>query len=92
VIEPVALGGRAGELVAVDRTLGEQQRLRRSARGAGLFDRLADALLGDVAELDQDVGDEALGATAGDRRGQPRRAAGVGIEPPESGTGRRWLG
>src|SRR5207342_1024213 len=59
VIEAVALGGRPRELFVVDRALLEQQRLRRAPGAAGRLDRGLDDLGGDVAELDQDVGDEA---------------------------------
>ena len=41
VVEAVALGDRAGELVGVDRALLEQQLLGRAAGGARLLDRLA---------------------------------------------------
>ena len=97
VVEAVALGDGAGELVGGDRALLEQQLLGRAAGGARLFDRLAGAVVGDVAEVDEDVGDEAAGAAAGERRRQPGvppasgRAPGA-VESPESGTGRRWLG
>ena len=66
VVEAVALGDGAGELVGVDRPLLEQQLLGRRPGGAGLFDRLAGAVFGDEAEVDEDVGDEAARAAAGD--------------------------
>ena len=75
VVEAVALGDRARELVGVDRALLEQQLLGGAPGGAGLFDRLARAVFGDEAEIDEDVGDEAAGAAARSRRRQARRAA-----------------
>ena len=80
MVEAVALGDRARELVGGDRPLLEQQALRRAAGGARLFDRLAGPLVGDVAEVDEHVGDEAAGAAAGLRRGQARGAACLGLE------------
>ena len=56
------------------------------------------ALVGDVAEVDEDVGDEAAGAAAGHAAGSgpgvpPLSGSSAGaVESPESGTGRRWLG
>ena len=70
VVEPVALGDRARELLGADLALLEQQRLRRAAGDAGLLDRRLGDLSGGVAELDQDVGDEAPRVAAVQRRGQ----------------------
>ena len=74
VLEPVALGDRPRELVAVDQAPFEKQVLGGATRVAPFFDRLRGAVLGDIAELDEDVGDEAGGTAAGARRRQARRA------------------
>ena len=96
VVEPVALGDRAGELIGAEHPLLDHQRLRRAAGRPGLGDRLVDPLGGEVAELDDDVGDEAAAVGAGPRRRQPGRAAparAAGRAPPSrrrsSGTARR---
>ena len=80
VVEAVALGDRARELVGGDRALLDQQPLRRAAGGARRLDRRAGDVVGDVAEVDDDVGDEAAVAAADLRRGQAGSAAGGGIE------------
>jgi hypothetical protein len=75
VVEAVALSEAARELVGVDGSLLEQQALGRTPGGARFFDRLPRPIFGDVAEVDEDVGDEATGAAARDRRRQARGAA-----------------
>ena len=76
VVEAEALGRGAGELVGADHACRLQQHvLGRHAVGAGLGDRLVDALLARVAELHEVIGDEAPGAAATARRRQPRPVA-----------------
>ena len=72
MVEPVALGDRAGELVRVDRPLLEQERLGRAARGPGLRDRLLDLVTGRVAEVHDRVGDEGTGMPSSRGRNQAR--------------------
>ena len=93
VIEPIALGDGLRELLGGDRTLLEQQVLRRVPRRAGLVDRLLDPLLGGGPELDENVGHEPGRAGARDRRRQPgRRARHEGHRLRVGVTRRRRLG
>ena len=71
MVEAEALGGRAGELVGVERARLEQHLLGRSAGRAALLDGRLDLLPRQEAELDDHVGDEARAATAALRRGEP---------------------
>ena len=78
VVEAVALGHGAGELVLADRALLEEHPLGRAAGGArGLDGGLHHLALGE-AELDDDVGEEAAGAAAAAGRGDPVAALGIG--------------
>ena len=72
VVEPVALGGRPGKLVGADRAFGDQQRLGWHRGGPRGLDRRLHRLGSGVAELDQDVGDEAARVAAVQRRRQAR--------------------
>src|SRR6185295_19104460 len=74
-----------GELVGRDRALLEEQLLGRLRRGACLFDRGAGPVFGHVAKVDENVGDEAAGTAARDRRRQAQRPASV---RPQRGRGR----
>ena len=85
MVEPVALGDGARELVGADRALLDQQPLRRPAGGARRLDRRAGDVVRDVAEVDDDVGDEAAVAAADLRRGQAGSAAGGWIEGRRGG-------
>src|SRR5207248_7496097 len=94
-IEAEALGGGTCELVHREGTGLDEHVLGRAAGGLALLDRAVDALLGDEAELDDDIGDEAGGAAAAAGRGDPgeglarrdarlaqRGVVGVAIEGP----------
>ena len=64
VIEPVALGDRARELLGGDRLLVEQHPLGRNAGRASGLERAIDRLPIGEPELDHDVGEMAARATA----------------------------
>ena len=66
MVEPVALGERAGESVGRDHPLVDQDPLGRGAGGARGLDRVVDLALGGQLHLDDHVGQEA-------RRGPPAR-------------------
>ena len=58
MVEPVALGDRARELVAVDHLVVAKQRLGRLAGHPRFVHHLVDPLAARVPEVDDDVGDE----------------------------------
>ena len=72
MIERVALGERARELVLGDRAALEQHLLGRLAGVARRLDRLLGLLLAHEPELDEDVGQEAPARAAQARRGHAR--------------------
>jgi hypothetical protein len=73
VVEPEALRGGAGKLVACDRRSLEQHPLGRAPRRLALLDGLVDPLARQEAHLDDHVGDEARARLA-----LWRREAGLG--------------
>jgi hypothetical protein len=64
VIEPVALGRGAGELIGGDRAVLEQQAFGRQSAGAAFLDRRLDSVRFAEAHFDEHVGEEAVRAAA----------------------------
>ena len=73
MVEAIAIGDRAGELLGRDRVLMEEEPLRRNAAGARLVDSGVDPLALAEAELDEHIGEEATGPATATRRGHPVR-------------------